>query len=211
MNNLISGCENEKLKMNDHPLSNSTEKCLEGKRVLVALTGGIACFKICTLVSRLVQRGADVRVMMTDAATKFVGPTTLQSLSGHAVLTSLWDAEENPDAEHIGLARWADLTVMAPASANSIAKFVHGIADNFVSTVMLAVPAEKPVLIAPAMNADMWNNPATQRNMKLLGELYPNVTLVGPEEGWQACRTKGFGRMSEPEDILEAACREINS
>ncbi|WP_432800175.1 flavoprotein [Poriferisphaera sp. WC338] len=191
--------------MNDHPLSNSAEKCLAGKRVLVALTGGIACYKVCTLVSRLVQNDADVRVMMTEAATKFVGPMTFQSLSGNPVMTSLWDTGENPDAEHIGLARWCDLVVMAPASANSIAKMVHGIADSFVSTVMLAVPKETPMVIAPAMNADMWENAATQRNMSLLKELYPQVRLVGPEEGWQACRAVGYGRMSEPEDIV-ATC-----
>ncbi|QQE11854.1 hypothetical protein JD969_20650 [Planctomycetota bacterium] len=192
--------------MNMNPSSDQANldnlKALEGRRVLVALTGGIACYKICTLVSKLVQNGADVRVMMTQSATQFVGETTFQSLSGHRVMTSLWDSAENPDAEHIGLARWCDLAIMAPASANSIAKLVHGMADNFVSTVMLAVPASTPILIAPAMNADMWENPATQRNMKLLDELYPNVQLSGPEEGWQACRAKGFGRMSEPEMIL---------
>ena len=184
---------------------------LSGRRVLVALTGGIACYKTCTLVSRLVQSGAEVRVMMTDAATQFVGVQTLQSLSGHKVMTSLWDTAENPDAEHIGLARWCDLVVVAPASANSIAKLVHGLGDNFVSTVLLAIPASTPMLIAPAMNADMWENPATQRNMKLLGELYSNVRLVGPEEGWQACRAKGYGRMSEPEVIFEKAYQTLTS
>ena len=177
---------------------------VKGKKVLVALTGGIACYKICTLVSRLIQAGADVRVMMTKSATKFVGEVTFQSLSGHKVMTSLWESDERPDAEHIGLARWCDLLVIAPASANSISKLVHGIADNFVSTVSLAVPQSTPILIAPAMNADMWENPATKRNMKLLSELYKNVKLVGPEKGWQACRAEGYGRMSEAEDILEA-------
>lgn len=174
---------------------------LSGKRIAVALSGGIACYKTATLVSRLVQQGADVRVLMTEAATKFVGPLTFQSLSGKPVLTSTWQADDHPDSQHVGVARWCDLMVIAPATANTIAKLAHGLTDDVVSLVACALPASTPLLIAPAMNADMWANGIVQKNIATLDAL-DNVTLIGPDSGWQACRTDGAGRMSEPEAIL---------
>ncbi len=176
---------------------------LAGKRLLIGLSGGISCYKTATLVSRLVQQGADVRVLMTEAATQFVGPLTFQSLSGKPVLTSIWQADDHPDSQHVGLARWCDAMVIAPATANTIARLAHGLADDILSLTVCALPRTTPLLLAPAMNADMWDNPIVQQNVTTLRSL-PNVTLVGPDSGWQACRTEGAGRMSEPEAILEA-------
>lgn len=175
---------------------------LVGKRIVVALTGGIACYKTATLVSRLVQRGADVRVLMTESATRFVGPLTFQSLSGKPVLSSIWQADDHPDSQHVGVARWGDLMVIAPATANIIAKLAHGLTDDIVSLVATALPSKTPLLLAPAMNADMWASPIVQRNVATLCDL-PHVTMIGPESGWQACRTEGAGRMSEAEGVLK--------
>ena len=176
---------------------------LDGRSIIYAVTGGIAAYKSAMVVSRLVQSGASVTVLMTEAATRFVGSLTFQSLSGKPVYTSQWQADENHDAQHVALARGADLMVIAPASANTIAKLANGLADNVVTNVALALPRETPVLIAPAMNAMMWDSPVTQRNMTTLTDLLGWKT-VGPNSGWQACRTEGAGRMSEPEEILEA-------
>ncbi len=177
---------------------------LKGRRILVALSGGIACYKIASLVSTVAQVGADVTVMMTEAATRFVTPLTFQTLSGRPVYTSMWQAEENFDAQHIALARGCDLVILAPATANMLAKISHGICDDLVSTVICALPRETPVLIAPAMNTEMWNNPITQKNVAELRDTL-NYQFIGPDEGWQACRTSGAGRMSEADDIVAAA------
>ena len=176
---------------------------LTGRKILVALSGGIACYKTATLVSRLVQAGAEVRVIMTEAATRFITPLTLQSLSGHPVLTSLWQHDDRPDSQHVGLARWCDCLCIAPCSADMIAKLAHGLTPDLVSLSASALPSSTPLLLAPAMNAEMWANPVCQRNLALLRELLPNLVEVGPEEGWQACRTRGGGRMSEPEAIRD--------
>ncbi len=183
---------------------------LTDKRVLIALSGGIACYKTATLVSRLVQRGAEVRVIMSDAATKFITPLTLQSLSGHPVLTSMWDHDDRPDSQHVGLARWCDVLAIAPCSADMIAKLAHGLTPDIVSLTASALPANTPLLLAPAMNADMWANPICQNNLKTLRELLPNLSEIGPDEGWQACRTNGSGRMSEPEAIRDAIITILN-
>ena len=176
---------------------------LSQRKVIVALTGGIACYKTATVVSRLTQRGADVRVLMTDAATRFITPLTLQSLSGKPVLTSTWQSDDQPESQHIGVARWADLMLIAPASADMIAKIAHGLCDDLVSLVACARKPDVPLLLAPAMNAEMWQNPIVQKNIAVLRDEL-KAHIVGPEEGWQACRTKGPGRMSEPETIVEA-------
>lgn len=180
-------------------------KTLSGRRIIVALSGGIAAYKSAMLVSRLVQRGAEVRVLMTEAATRFITPLTLQSLSGHPVLTSIWQHEDRPDSQHIGLARWCELLVIAPCSADLLAKLAAGLTPDLVSLTCAALPAETPLLIAPAMNADMWGHPVLQRNLTTLRDLLPNLHEVGPGEGWQACRTTGPGRMAEPEAIIKAA------
>ncbi len=175
-----------------------------GKKILLGLTGGIACYKAAALTSRLVQAGASVRVIMTEAATQFVAPLTFQSLSGHAVLTGMWQHDDRPDSQHIGLARWADAFVIAPCSADMLAKLAAGLTPDLVSLTACALPATTPLLAAPAMNADMWANPIVQRNLKILRETLPAWHEVGPAEGWQACRTQGAGRMSEAEEIVTA-------
>ena len=185
------------------------EGSLKDKRVLIALSGGIACYKTATLVSRLVQRGAEVRVIMSEAATKFITPLTLQSLSGHPVLTSMWDHDDRPDSQHVGLARWCDLFCIAPCSADMIAKLAHGLTPDIVSLTASALPSTTPLLIAPAMNADMWANPVCQHNVGILAKLLPNYHQIGPDEGWQACRTMGGGRMSEPEAIRDAIIAQL--
>lgn len=167
------------------------------------MTGGIACYKAAALVSKLAQAGAEVTVLMTEAATRFVGPLTFESLSGRTVYTSQWQQVENRESQHIALARSADLMALAPASANTIAKLAAGFCDNAVTTAACALPRTVPVLLAPAMNSEMWENPLTQRNVQtLVGML--GYKVIGPDTGWQACRTLGAGRMSEPEDIFKA-------
>lgn len=179
---------------------------LGGREVLLVVSGGIAAYKACTLVSRLVQRGAGVTVAMTEAATRLVGPATFQSLSGRKVLTSLWVAEQDYDAQHIHVTERADVVVVAPATANIIGKIAGGIADDLCSTLLAGIgPARDqggtPVLIAPTMNSRMWASPFVQSNIARLRE--SGYQFIGPEEGWLACRTFGPGRMSEPETILE--------
>lgn len=183
---------------------------LTGKRVLVALSGGIACYKTATVVSRLVQRGAEVTVLMTESAARFIGPLTFESLSGRPVYTSQWQQVENHDSQHIALARSAHLMLIVPASANTIAKLAAGICDNVVTTVACALPRTTPLLLAPAMNAEMWDSPITQRNLRALQDLL-RCELIGPEEGWQACRTSGMGRMSEAETIVERVRRTLTA
>ncbi len=177
-----------------------TTRNLAGREVVVALTGGIACYKVCYVVSNLVQRGAGVTAAMTQAATKLVGVNTLQALTGRAVLTSLWSSEYAHDPQHIRLTREADLFVIAPATANIIGKLANGICDDLVSTI--AVAAHCPLMLAPAMNDRMWAHPAVQANVARLREF--GYHLVGPAEGWLACRTQGPGRMVEPDEIVTA-------
>lgn len=169
-----------------------------GREVLVCVCGGIAAYKVATVVSRLAQAGAVVTVAMTDAARQFVGPVTFQALSGRHVLTSLWQSPEPTDAQHIRMTDAADLLVVAPATANMIGKIAGGLADDLVSTLVMS--AGSPVLIVPAMNARMWHNPIVSANAAKLKEI--GYHLLGPAEGWQACRSVGPGRMVEPEDIL---------
>ncbi len=170
------------------------------KRVVLGVSGGIAAYKSAELVRRLLEMGAEVRVVMTKAATHFITPLTLQALSGHAVHTDLMDPAQEKAMGHIDLARWADLVVIAPASANMMARLAHGLADDLLSTLCLATTA--PLLLAPAMNRAMWAHPATQANAHLLRER--GVRLIGPATGEQACGEVGPGRMSETPDIVAA-------
>lgn len=183
---------------------------LHGAKVIVAVTGGIAAYKSCWLVSRLAQTGAEVTVLMTTDATRFVTALTFQALSGRPVYTSQWEHVENQDPQHIGLARRADLAIVAPCTMNTMAKLAHGIADDIVTVVLSAVDrAKTPVLLAPAMNEAMWNQPATRRNAAQLVE--DGYELVGPAEGWQACRTVGAGRMVEPDALLDAIASKLGA
>ncbi len=171
------------------------------RKILLAVTGGIAVYKALELTRLLKKQGADVRVIMTKSATAFVQPLSFQALSGHAVHFELLDTEAENAMGHIELARWADVFVMAPTTANTLAKMAHGLADDLVSTLYLA--ATCPVYVAPAMNHAMWNHPATQANLKTLQT--HGVNLIAPESGEQACGEIGVGRMAEPETI----CRGV--
>ena len=165
----------------------------------MGVTGGIAAYKSAELASRLVQAGAAVSVVMTRAAHKFIGATTFEALTNRPVHTRLFSPREHPLGEHIGLARRAQLLVVAPASADCLAKFAHALADDLLSTLYLAYTG--PVLAAPAMNSDMWAKPAVQRNLAQLKA--DGVHFVDPGEGWLSCGTSGPGRMAEPEVIFE--------
>ena len=173
---------------------------LQGQRVLLCVCGGIAAYKSAELVRRLRDAGALVRVAMTDNAQRFVGAATFQALSGAPVRTSLWDEAAEAAMGHIELARWADRIVVAPATANTLAKLAHGFADDLVSTLCLATTA--PLTLCPAMNHRMWLHPATQANIALLRER--GAMLVGPEDGPLAEGESGPGRLSEPAAIVAA-------
>jgi phosphopantothenoylcysteine decarboxylase/phosphopantothenate--cysteine ligase len=171
---------------------------LKGKRILLGITGGVAAYKAATLARLLVKAGADVRVAMTDSATRFIGTATLQALSGQPVWTDLWDARVPDSMGHIELSRDRDLIVVAPATADFMARVVHGRADDLLAA--LCVARRCPLMLAPAMNVEMWENPATQRNAAALRT--DGVHLAGPAPGDQACGETGMGRMLEPADIL---------
>ncbi|HHS97712.1 MAG TPA: bifunctional phosphopantothenoylcysteine decarboxylase/phosphopantothenate--cysteine ligase CoaBC [Chloroflexi bacterium] len=174
---------------------------LQGRRVLLGVTGGIGAYKICVLASRLTQAGAEVDVVMTEAATRFVAPLTFQALTGRPVYTDLWSTPGPglpTHIAHVGLAHSADLLVIAPATANTLAKLAHGLADNLLTTLALA--ATCPVLVVPAMDAGMWSNVATQANVQTLRAR--GVRFAGPTWGRMASGLEGEGRMIEPEEIL---------
>ena len=172
---------------------------LSGKHFVLGLTGGIACYKAAVLCRELVKAGASVQVVMSKSALEFITPTTLQALSGRPVATSQWDGTQANAMPHINLSRDADAIIVAPASANFMAKLANGFADDLLSTLCLARAC--PLLIAPAMNVEMWDNPATQRNLSKLR--HDGVVLMGPAEGDQACGETGLGRMLEPQELLE--------
>ena len=176
---------------------------LEGYEALLCLTGGIACYKVADLASKLVQAGAGVTVAMTEAATQFITPLTFQTLTCRPVYTSLWQATEAYEAGHLAPTKRADLMIIAPATANIIAKMAAGIADDLVSSLALSAQGECPILIAPAMNTRMWEAPATQANVQRLTQW--GVQSIGPNVGFLACRTVGPGRMAEAREILQAA------
>ncbi|MBK0392667.1 bifunctional phosphopantothenoylcysteine decarboxylase/phosphopantothenate--cysteine ligase CoaBC [Ramlibacter algicola] len=175
---------------------------LQGKHLVLGLTGGIACYKAAELCRAFIKEGATVQVVMTESAEHFITPTTMQALSGRPVYTSQWDAREPNTMPHINLSREADAIVIAPCSADFMAKLVHGRADELLSLMCLARPlGQVPLLIAPAMNREMWAHPATQRNMAQLDA--DGAVLLGVGTGFQACGETGDGRMLEPNEILQ--------
>lgn len=178
---------------------------LAGKRVLLGVSAGIAAYKSALLVRLLKQAGCEVRVVMTNGAQAFITPLTLQALSGEPVRTSLLDPEAEAGMGHIELARWADVVLIAPATADLIARLVHGMADDLLTTLCLA--SEAPKLIAPAMNQAMWRHVATQRNIAQLQQ--DGWQQIGPAAGDQACGDVGLGRMSEPEEIFSAVTARL--
>src|SRR5271157_1483267 len=181
-------------------------------RVTVGVCGGIAAYKAAELVRALQRQALEVHVVMTEAATKFVQPLTFAALTGHKVITNLWDEADSSEGayessiEHIAEAQWAEALVVAPATANILAKFAHGIADDFLTTMYLAT--EAPVLVAPAMNVNMWNHPATQANLETLRQR--GVHVAEPGSGDLACGMVGAGRMAEPEAIAEMTMKTLN-
>jgi phosphopantothenoylcysteine decarboxylase / phosphopantothenate---cysteine ligase len=172
---------------------------MKGKRILLGLTGGIAAYKAAELTRLLTQAGIEVRVVMTEAACRFITPVTMQALSGSPVHTDLWDASVPNNMAHIELSRGCDAIVIAPASADFLAKLALGLGDDLLSTLCLA--RECPLLAAPAMNLQMWSNPATQRNLAQLRA--DGIAILGPASGDQACGEVGMGRMLEAEEIFE--------
>jgi phosphopantothenoylcysteine decarboxylase/phosphopantothenate--cysteine ligase len=178
---------------------------LRNRHILLGVTGGIAAYKVLELVRLLKKEGAQVRVVMTKAACEFIAPLSFQALSGHSVHIELLDVDAENAMGHIELARWADIFIIAPASANTLSKFAHGNADNLLSTLYLA--ANCPVYIAPAMNHVMWNHVATQTNIQLLQT--HGIRLISPEAGEQACGEIGVGRMAEPQTICARLLADI--
>ncbi|MEJ0098852.1 MAG: bifunctional phosphopantothenoylcysteine decarboxylase/phosphopantothenate--cysteine ligase CoaBC [Pseudomonadota bacterium] len=174
---------------------------MPGKRIVLGVTGGIAAYKSPDIVRRLAERGAEVQVVMTAGAREFVAPLTFQAVSGREVRSDLWDESAERAMSHIELARWADLVLIAPATADFLAQLAHGMADNLLNTICLATGS--PLAVAPAMNRLMWSNPATQANVAQLRAR--GVHVLGPDSGSQACGETGEGRMMEPFDIAAAA------
>ncbi len=184
----------------DAPAQDATHPpALKGREILVAVCGGIACYKVADVVSKLVQLGAGVTVIMTQGATKFVTPLTFQALSGRPVHTDTFELLESSDPQHIKLTERSDLMLVAPATTNMIAKVACGLTDDLVSLMICA--AACPVVFAPAMNSRMWENPIAQDNYAKLANL--GYRFIGPDAGWLACRSVGYGRLSEPAQIVE--------
>jgi len=176
---------------------------LNNKNILLAVTGGIAAYKSAELCRLLIKQGAKVRVCMTPSAQAFISPLTLQALSTNPVHTDLFNLEAEAAMGHIELAKWADIVIIAPATANTMAKIAHGFADNLLTTLILATHAD--IYLAPAMNQVMWGKPQTQHNIQQLKSL--GITLLGPAHGAQACGDTGFGRMLEPQAIIQELSR----
>ncbi|RZI41262.1 bifunctional phosphopantothenoylcysteine decarboxylase/phosphopantothenate--cysteine ligase CoaBC [Herbaspirillum sp. HC18] len=174
---------------------------LAGKKIVLGMTGGIACYKVAEFTRGLTKAGASVQVVMTQSATQFITPVTMQALSGHPVFTDQWDARIDNNMAHIDLTREADAVVIAPCSADFMFKLAHGACNDLLSTLCVARPMNVPLLVAPAMNVEMWQNPATQRNVAQLKA--DGVAILGPDAGEQACGETGMGRMLEPEQLLE--------
>ena len=177
------------------------------KKILLGVTGSIAAYKTAELIRLLKKLGADVQVVMTKSAIEFISPLTLQALSGKPVLENIWEPSEGNGMQHIDLSREVDLILIAPASANFIAKLANGLADDLLSNLCLA--RNCPLLLAPAMNREMWLNPATQRNIKLIYN--DNIQVLGPEDGQQACGEEGFGRLINQETLLLEIKRSLGN
>ena len=174
---------------------------LDGLKIVLGVAGGVAAYKAVDLASKLTAAGAQVRTVMTESALRLVGAKSFEAVTGQSVYTSMWEEAQEYKIGHISLADWADVVVVAPATANIIGKAANGICDDLLSTVLCA-GWEKPTVFAPAMNEKMWTNPAVQENIKFVKRM--GAELVGPGRGRLACGTEGVGRMAEPQEILEA-------
>lgn len=173
---------------------------LKNREVLLGVSGGIAAYKAADLCSKLVQQGAKVSVVMTQAAHQFIGATTFEALTNRPVNADPFEANEHFRGEHIGLAQRAEICIVAPATASTIARIAYGLSDDLLSTTLLVTTA--PVWVAPAMNCDMWAKPVVQRNIQLIKD--DGVHIIDPEEGWLSCGQTGAGRMAAPESIVAA-------
>jgi len=174
--------------------------------IVIGITGGIAAYKSLSLIRLFKEMGAEVKVVATQHALEFVTPLTLQTLSQNPVYSDMFALHEIVDVKHVSMAEWADCVIVAPATANSIAKLAHGIADDALSTFLLA--CNKPLFMAPAMNHNMWHHPAVQENVRIIQSR--GTTIIGPATGFLACGASGDGRMSEPEDIFQVVCKSLN-
>lgn len=187
------------------PTDQPVQPILAGREVIVGVCGGIACYKVADVVSKLAQMGAGVTVVMTREAQQFVTPLTFEALCGRPVRTDPFDLVDTGDPQHIKLTETADLMLVAPATGNTLAKVAAGLCDDLVSLMISA--AACPVVFAPAMNNRMWDNPITQRNVATLTQA--GYRFIGPEAGWLACRNVGVGRMSEPATIIDQVTRML--
>jgi len=181
------------------------QSVLKNSRIVLSVSGGVAAYKAVDLASKLTAAGATVKTVMTDNACQLIRPKSFEAVTGQQVYTSLWDAGGEYEIHHVSLAEWADIVIVAPATANIIGKIANGICDDLSSTILCAATKQiksAAALLAPAMNNNMWNNPAVQRNIKTIKAM--GFQLTGPEKGRLACGTQGIGRMSEPQDILKA-------
>ena len=180
---------------------------LKGREIIVAVCGGIAAYKVADVVSKLVQSGAGVTVVMTKEAQKFITPLTFEALSGRKVRTDTFELADSSDPQHIGLTERADLMVVAPATNNILAKVAHGLCDDLVSLMICASAC--PVVFCPAMNTRMWEHPVAKENVAKLVSL--GYRFIGPEQGWLACRNVGAGRMSEADKIVDEVTGILNA
>ena len=177
---------------------------LDGLKVVLGVSGGVAAYKAVDLASKLTAAGAEVRTVMTENSLRMVGAKSFEAVTGGPVYTSMWEEVQEYEIGHVSLADWVDVVVVAPATANIIGKVANGICDDLLSTVLCA-SWQKPAIFAPAMNEKMWENPAVQENVKILKQI--GVKLIGPGKGRLACGTEGVGRMAEPMEILEAIAK----
>src|SRR5688572_7185386 len=183
----------------DPPAAEPVQPRLKGREIIVGVCGGIACYKVADVVSKLVQLGAGVTVVMTKEAENFVTPLTFEALSGRKVRTDIFSLADPGDTQHIGLSERADLMLVAPATNNTLAKVAAGLCDDLVTLMITA--AACPVVFAPAMNHRMWDHPVAQENYAKLSQI--GYRFIGPETGWLACRNVGAGRLSEPQRIVD--------
>ena len=186
-------------------MGEQTTQSLKGREIIVGVCGGIAAYKVADIVSKLVQLGAGVTVVMTDAAQKFVTPLTFEALSGRQVLTNTWQQVDPGDTQHIKLTERADLMLIAPATTNMIAKVACGLTDDLLSLLICASAC--PVAFAPSMNDRMWANPIAQANVAKLKQ--HGYTFIGPEAGWLACRNVGAGRLADTQKIIDDVVRML--
>ncbi len=182
---------------------------MKKKKILIGITGGIAAYKICSLINQLKKNGHEIKVIMTESATKFVGPITFQTLSNNKVYVDMFAWQENYSTEHISLADWCDIMVIAPATANTIGKISLGLADNLLTSTVLALPKSIPVLIVPAMNVHMWENDIFQNNLKKIKKIKSSntqkkYTVIEPRDGILACGYKGKGVIADSKKIIES-------